>query len=75
MMQPFLTLLLMDVNVVMTLCLKLNTVQAVLSIKRIHQSLGHHHLNPQPFPLVEIGLGSPKILLTFAQISHFMVTT
>ena len=37
--------------------------------------LVRHHLMPQLFPLVGISFKTQKILLTWAQISHFMVTT
>ena len=39
------------------------------------KSLVHHHLMPQLFPLVGISLRTLKILLTWAQISHFLVTS
>ena len=34
-----------------------------------------HHLMPQLFPLVGISLITPKILLTWIQVSHFLVTS
>ena len=39
------------------------------------EPLVHHHLMPQLFPLVEISSKILKILLTWAQISHFLVTS
>ena len=39
------------------------------------KSLVHHHLMPQLFSLVGISLKIQNILLTWAQISHFLVTS
>ena len=39
------------------------------------KSFIHHHLMPQLFPLVGISLRILKILLTWAQISHLLVTS
>ena len=40
-----------------------------------HKSFVHHHLMPQLFALMGINLKIKKILLTWAQISHFLVTS
>ena len=40
-----------------------------------HKSLDHHHLIPQLFPLVEISIKTLSILHSWAQISHFLVTS
>ena len=39
------------------------------------KSLVHHHLMPLLFPLVEISIKTQKILLTLAQIPHFLLTS
>ena len=44
------------------------------SIQQKQKILVHHHLMPQLFPLVGISLQTLKILPTWAQISHFLVT-
>ena len=47
----------------------------LIIIQQKQISLVHHHLMAQPFPLVVISLRTHKILLTWAQISHFIVTS
>ena len=74
-MQPVQALLLEDFSVVLMSCLNLTSVTALQSIQQKQKYLFHHHLVPQLFPLVGISLRTLKILLTWAQISCFVVTS
>ena len=47
----------------------------LISIQQKQKSLVHHHLMPQRFPSVGISLKILKILLTWAKISNFLVTS